>query len=865
MIELEKLRLHFDEFQNPRDSEKEYVLRQLSALDFTTKQKESYSKRHAKTGQWLLEDPDFQNWLNPEDSQHSVLWCPGNPGVGKTVMTSIAINHVTENTGGRRGAIVYVYCDYANALTFSVRKLLGSMLRQLAEQTPQEGNFAKLKIFLEGIAKSREMTEEDIISWTQDFSRNFAVVYMFVDALDECPEIERDRLLTRLGQYSVGNMQIFLTSRFNVNVKERIHHAIRADFAARDHDMAAYVKSKILESRRLVRFTARDPDLESHIIRTIISQADGMFLLAGLQIGALSNQTSTGGVRYALGRLPTDIFTMYDQTLERIRGQSEEDAKLGLRVLSTIFGASRPLKVDELRHALAINQGDTFLDLESLVDLDVVLSVTAGLVVIAAAGPEMRVFRLVHYTLQEYLQINQEGLFPKLESEMAIMCLSYLSLDKFESGGCLSDRHFERHWDGFCFLDYALKYWSQHLCEVREDLMDQTFASIHDCPKILACLQDWEQVDIGPCSCRDSPLDSICFLAAHFQLFDFFWFLMTSRDINIQNGHKETPLIRAVKVGTCRQGSVVHRFSLLDQHAIVQLLLDHNADIDAADRSGRTAVMYALANEDYQLVDILLKRKSPVHAVSVELTSAPLDELIDCGARLDIEIEGGVTPLHLAAGFGGPETVTSLIQRGAPVNIADFMGKTPLHAAVWKVRPDNVKAILRAHKDDRMDRNGRTPLHYAYFMSDQPPFDSTFPSDEVGIAEVLRLLIDEAFSETAIDAYGRVPRDYAHCSTLEHYAGWEGYWTGDYILRKEACQRMGSVAPYTLYANVSEQSPEADEVTEREQHDSDRSKNRTDQPSASAQLISLHSTITNRRAGTNNMSSQRKSLLSLQL
>lgn len=128
---------------------------------------------------------------------------------------------------------------------------------------------------------------------------------------------------------------------------------------------------------------------------------------------AKGDQISVKGVRCALERLPTDIFTMYDQTIERIRNQSTGKAKLGLKVLSMVFGATRPLKIDELRQALVIQQGDTHLDVEALVDVETLLSVTAGLVITNhEENEEPESFRLVHYTPQEYLETNQARHFP---------------------------------------------------------------------------------------------------------------------------------------------------------------------------------------------------------------------------------------------------------------------------------------------------------------------------------------------------------------------------------------------------------------------------------------------------------------------
>ena len=165
--------------------------------------------------------------------------------MGKIVITSIAVNHVTETFGGRTTAIVYIYCDYANLTTFAVENLWGSIVQQLVEQTCHAGTIAKLKAFLTNSAKNRKLTEDDLSLCIENTSRDFDAVYTFVDALDECPEDNRDKSMGRLQRYSIGNMRVLLTSNPNVDLKAQMPHAILAGVAAVSDDIAAFVGSKI--------------------------------------------------------------------------------------------------------------------------------------------------------------------------------------------------------------------------------------------------------------------------------------------------------------------------------------------------------------------------------------------------------------------------------------------------------------------------------------------------------------------------------------------------------------------------------------------------------------------------------------------
>ncbi len=893
MAELELLLSHWNANQKWGWDEHQDLIQQLSTLDFTAMQRESFSKRCANTGQWLLESPNFQTWLSSEDSQNSVLWCPGAPGVGKIVITSVVVNHIIEYIGGRRSAVVYIYCEYANAQTFSVENLLGSMVRQLVTQTSDADTVAELLKFVKQTAKNRNLTNEELSSCVEDLSKKFDVVYILVDALDECPEIVRGTLLTRLQNFSEKNMRVFLTSRPDVNVIERIPPAVRAEISATDNDITAFVESKIDKSSILASLTARDPKLKEYIVKRIISQSAGIFLLAGLQTESLGNRKSAREVQSALAKLPTNTSAMYDRTIERIRDQPKGGAELAFKVLSMILGATRPLEVDELRYALGLESGDTKLDYDAIVDVKILLDVTAGLVITYQTNDFMgqrEWCRFVHYTLQEYLKANQKELFPSLELDMARVCLSYLSLDGSICGKCDKEDLLDNSRTKFCkhsFFNYAAMNWTHHLRGVQMELMDQSLAYVQDSAKTSIWLEAFESSScyhMGLSSPEDLPLDPV-FLAAHFHLLELFTRLISSRDINTRNSRGETPLIRAVnvqmwqKIGCEPFYAYVSDVKMsqkgeepsflrsldLEQHAMVQLILDYHADIDAMDSLGKTAAFHAVEVENGGILSLLLDRgadidvrldggdsllhlaaqndrrvdimqlllhrgadvnvlnsygRSPLHVAANHLNSTILDCLIDYGAFLDVADDYNTTPLLSAVKKGRLETLTALIKRGARLDITDCMGRSPLHLAISPPKPDVVGVVIPAQRVDVVDVKGRTPLHYAYFNSAQVPVGfEIWPSEEwrIAIADVIRQLVQGGASETIADADGRIPKDYSEWSTKEHGYQWiTSYWE---IMDADDDRRENPHETQMRDANKSEETSENDEESGKNKHE----------------------------------------------
>jgi hypothetical protein len=149
----------------------------------------------------------------------------------------------------------------------------------------------------------------------------------------------------------------------------------------------------------------------------------------------------------------------YSEALERIEGQRASHFKLAKNVLTWITLAKRPLTTAELCCALAVELGEAELDPENKPDVDDIVSVCAGLVVV---DQESAIIRLVHYTTQEYFERISSRLNPDGQLRIAETCLTYLSFSVFESGSCATDEEFEERLRQHELLDYAAKYCGEH-------------------------------------------------------------------------------------------------------------------------------------------------------------------------------------------------------------------------------------------------------------------------------------------------------------------------------------------------------------------------------------------------------------------
>ena len=148
-----------------------------------------------------------------------------------------------------------------------------------------------------------------------------------------------------------------------------------------------------------------------------------------------------------------DLDSVYAQTLQRIREQRGDRSRLGIEVLMWVSHAERPLRIDELCHALAVDTQSTDLDPEDIPPQDTVLGSCLGLAVVDAGALTIR---LIHYTLQEYL--SRPGILPDAHKKLGHACLAYLNYNQVKG---LPAKNFLNLSD-VPFLEYSSLYWGSH-------------------------------------------------------------------------------------------------------------------------------------------------------------------------------------------------------------------------------------------------------------------------------------------------------------------------------------------------------------------------------------------------------------------
>ncbi|KAJ7483615.1 hypothetical protein FB451DRAFT_1439964, partial [Mycena latifolia] len=347
-------------------------------------------------------------------------------GAGKTVLASLVVNHLEARAQNNDIGLACIYLNHKETETQTIPNLLGALATQLmlGKHIPPP-----VHSLYEHHLDRRTRSNIDEFHKALDLAVALhPKVYLIIDALDEYPENYRHRFLKYLGTLG-PKVNIMMTSRPHINLDSRLPNLKIIEVYATGDDIYRYLDTQIQNSVRLSKHVYTRPELKDEIQSKIGENSQGMFLLAKLHIESLATKNTIKAVREALQHLPKSLQHTYDEAMERIKYQTEEDRQLGLLALAWVANAKRPLSVAELQEALAIEPDSTFLDVDNLLDMDIILSACAGLIIVDEA---VSVVRLIHYTTQDYMDSIQSLYFPLAHTMIVSTCLTYLSFPAFE-------------------------------------------------------------------------------------------------------------------------------------------------------------------------------------------------------------------------------------------------------------------------------------------------------------------------------------------------------------------------------------------------------------------------------------------------
>ena len=260
-------------------AQKQKLLDALSTYDYLSPLRRERKKRYGRTGLWLSECREYQDWLH--DDKFGVFWLSGILGSGKTILTTAVIDELLNQPSQKHVCVAFFLCQHDNAASLEARTILGCLLREfLTVDSMSEAVENQLLQLSKGGSSDPEALDplfSELLNARKDSP------FIVIDAFDEVPRSERDVLLSILGRtrsFNRSRIKILISSR--QDIRRELETAFPEQYRRTmscpevDRDISTYIHLSIADKLLKGDLVVRDPDLVHVIKDALMDGSNGM-------------------------------------------------------------------------------------------------------------------------------------------------------------------------------------------------------------------------------------------------------------------------------------------------------------------------------------------------------------------------------------------------------------------------------------------------------------------------------------------------------------------------------------------------------------------------------------------------------------
>ncbi|KAI8280182.1 Vegetative incompatibility protein HET-E-1 [Colletotrichum sp. SAR11_57] len=324
------------------------------------------------TCHWFLNHKAFTSWLR--DASSALLWVTANPGCGKTVLSRFLVDVLSRQSS--EATVCYFFFKAGEEGRHHAHQALCAILHNVFKVHAKAIECA-MKEYSSNDAKNFTQNIEalwDSLCEASDSLPNKQII-VIIDALDECSEHSRNRLIDLLvstfphmigSRKLLGRLKIIVTSRPWPSIESRFRYlsCVRLrgenETSSLSKDIETMVKAKV--SKLKVEGTIT-PEACTILETSLAQGADRTFLWASLVLETISKLPSRklSVVKSTLEVTPASLDQLYETALQGV-----EDRVATTKMLQIILAATRPLTLEEIN--LAMNISSTHETVQDLLD-----------------------------------------------------------------------------------------------------------------------------------------------------------------------------------------------------------------------------------------------------------------------------------------------------------------------------------------------------------------------------------------------------------------------------------------------------------------------------------------------------------------
>lgn len=251
------------------------ILEWLDRNNYEPQYQTHLSRREEQTGEWFVESSEFKAWVSEKGRG---LTCHGVPGSGKTIMSSIVIDHLSRQFQcDGNTAIAYIFCDAQNQEEGLPHRYVSNLAKQLAKQLAQIQFPDRLRtLYKNHQAKQSSREKKETVDLLLDLAARYTEkrLFIIIDALDECNADVRDDLIEHVSQLQQkSRANILLTTRPIPEITDdrRLYQYRQLEIRAREDDIRQFISSWIPKLKGRVQ---EDAALQEKIKDVILKRAD---------------------------------------------------------------------------------------------------------------------------------------------------------------------------------------------------------------------------------------------------------------------------------------------------------------------------------------------------------------------------------------------------------------------------------------------------------------------------------------------------------------------------------------------------------------------------------------------------------------